>query len=264
MDPESQEARLAAALDEIERLRAGLDDGTASARRDLVANVSHDLRTPLVAMRGYLEVLATRGEQLPAEQRQGYVAIALRQCEQLGRLVDALFELAQLDFKGAALARESFALAELASDVVQKFALAAAEAGVDLASEAAPGLPLVDADLGLIERVLDNLIDNALRHTPAGGAVRITIEAVGNDVRVRVADTGAGIDAADLPHVFDRHWRGSASRRARGAGLGLAIARRIVELHGTTIEVESEPARGTCFTFSLPGERASMRSPQAA
>src|SRR5436190_13612888 len=168
MDPESQEARLAAALDEIERLRAGLDEGAASLRRDLVANVSHDLRTPLVAMRGYLEVLVTRGERLPAEQRQDYLAIALRQCEQLGRLVDSLFELAQLDFRGATLVRERFALAELVSDVVQKFALAAGDAGVELASRAEPGLPLVDADLGLIERVFDNLIDNALQHTPIG------------------------------------------------------------------------------------------------
>jgi signal transduction histidine kinase len=135
---------------------------------------------------------------------------------------------------------------------VQKFALAAAEAGVDLKCEAAPGLPLVDADLGLIERVLDNLIDNALQHTPIGGAVRIAIDALGDGVRVCVADTGAGIAAVDLAHVFDRHWRGGASGRADGAGLGLAIARRIVELHGTTIEVESELARGTCFTFALP------------
>jgi len=261
MDPESQDARLAAALDEIARLRAELDDGTASARRDLVANVSHDLRTPLVAMRGYLEVLATRGDRMPAEQRQGYVAIALRQCEQLGRLVDSLFELARLDYKDATLARERFALAELASDVVQKFALAAAGAGVVLTSEAAPGLPLVDADLGLIERVLDNLIDNALRHTPIGGSVHITIDAAGGDVRVRVADTGAGIAAADLPHVFDRHWRGDAARGTGGAGLGLAIARRIVELHGRTIEVESEPPRGTCFTFALLATRS---APQAA
>lgn len=252
MNPEGHEARLAAALNEIERLRAAVDDGTASAQRDLVANVSHDLRTPLVAMRGYLKVLATRGERLPAEQRQGYVEIALRQCEQLGRLVDSLFELAQLDFKGATLARESFAFAELASDVVQKFAPAAADAGVDLASEAMPGLRHVDADLGLTERVLDNLIDNALQHTPVGGAVRITIESVGDDVRVCVADTGAGIAAADLPHVFDRHWRGGAAKRANGAGLGLAIARRIVELHGSTIVVESALSRGTCFAFTLP------------
>jgi signal transduction histidine kinase len=205
-------------------------------------------------------VLATRGERLPAEQRQGYVAIALRQCEQLGRLVDSLFELAQLDFRGASLVRETFSLAELASDVVQKFALAADDAGVDLASEATPGLPHVDADLGLIERVLDNLIDNALQHTPSGGAVRITIDAADGEVRLRVADSGAGIAAADLAHVFDRHWRGGSVGRATGAGLGLAIARRIVELHGTAIAVESEPGRGTCFTFALPaGTRASAQ-----
>lgn len=223
-------------------------------RSDLIANVSHDLRMPLVAMRGYLELLATRGEQLGAEERQRCVAVALRQCEHLGRLVDELFELARLETPELALARERFAVAELASDVVQKFALIASTQHVELAVVAAGRLPLVDANLGLIERVLDNLIDNALQHTPAGGSVRIALDAAGEgtSVRVRVSDTGSGIAAADLPHVFDRHWRGPASARRVGAGgLGLAIAQRIVELHGGRLDVESELARGTCFTFSL-------------
>ena len=263
MNPDSQEARLAEALNKAERPEAELPDRMASLRRDLVANVSHDLRTPLVAMRGYLEVLATRGERLTAEQRQNYIAIALRQCEQLARLVDSLFELAQLDFKGVTLACESFSLAELASDIAQKFALAAGDAGVTLRSETSPRLPQVHADLGLIERVLDNLIDNALQHTPTGGEVRIAIAAVGDAVRVRVADTGSGISSDDLPHVFERHWRGGKKARESGAGLGLAIARRILELHGRTIEVDSELGRGTCFTFSLPAGAAS-RAPSEA
>ena len=224
-------------------------------RSDLIANVSHDLRMPLVAMRGYLELLATRGEQLDVEERQRCVAVALRQCEHLGRLVDELFELARLDTHDIALARERFALAELASDVVQKFALVAKQQGVDLAALAGERLPLVDADLGLVERVFDNLIDNALQHTPAGGKVRLVLEAA-NDyraVRVRVSDTGAGIAPADLPHVFDRHWRGAASaRRTTAGGLGLAIAKRIVALHGGTLDVESELGRGTSFFFSIP------------
>ena len=229
------------------------DDHEAQLRSDLVANVSHDLRMPLVAMRGYLELLATRSDQLSAEERQRYVAIALRQCEHLGRLVDELLELARLDYKAPPLVRESFAAAELASDVVHKFALAAERQGVDLAAVAAERLPLVDADLGLIERVLDNLIDNALRHTPSGGAVRIVLERAAGGVRVRVSDTGSGIAASDLPHVFDRHWRGAASSRRAGAGgLGLAIAQRILALHGGRVEVESELGRGTCFSFSLP------------
>jgi len=224
-------------------------------RSDLIANVSHDLRMPLVAMRGYLELLATRGEQLGADERRRCVAVALRQCEHLGRLVDELFELARLDGLELAIARERFAIAELASDVVQKFALVADGQRVELVVAADGQLPLVDANLGLIERVLDNLIDNALQHTPAGGSVRIALDAASGNaaVRVRVSDTGSGIAAADLPHVFDRHWRGPASARRAGAGgLGLAIAQRIVALHGGRLEVESDLARGTCFSFSLP------------
>ena len=229
------------------------DDREAQLRGELIANVSHDLRMPLGAMRGYLELLASRAEQLSADERQRYVAIALRQCEQLGRLVDELFELARLDVATTTLVRERFAIAELASDVVQKFALAAEQQEIDLATVAAEPLPLVDADLGLIERVLDNLIDNALQHTPAGGSVRIVLDADARTVRVRVRDTGSGIAAADLPHVFDRHWRGAAAARRAGAGgLGLAIAQRILALHGGRVAVESEPARGTTFSFSLP------------
>jgi len=236
------------------------DDHEAQLRSDLVANVSHDLRMPLVAMRGYLELLASRGEQLPGEERQRYVAIALRQCEHLGRLVDELCELARLDYKAAPLAREPFALAELTSDVVRKFALAAGQQGIDLAAVAGERVPLVVADLGLIERVLDNLIDNALQHTPPGGSVRIVLEGDAHAVRVRVRDTGSGIAAADLPHVFDRHWRGAASARRAGAGgLGLAIAQRILALHGGRVEVESEVARGTTFSFSLPTAATSAR-----
>jgi two-component system OmpR family sensor kinase len=201
----------------------------------------------------YRRVQPRGGQQPAADARRRYVAIALRQCEQLGRLVDELFELARLDVPTTALARERFALAELASDVVQKFALAAEQRQIDLATVAADRLPLVDAELGLIERVLDNLIDNALRHTPPGGAVRMVLDRDDGDVRVRVRDTGAGIAASDLPHVFDRHWRGAASAGGAGpGGLGLAIAQRILALHGGRVEVESELARGSCFSFSLP------------
>jgi signal transduction histidine kinase len=233
------------------------DEHAARPRAELIANVSHDLRMPLVAMRGYLELLATRDGALAADERRSYLAIALRQCEHPGRLVDELFELARLDYQGVTLARERFALGELASDVVRKFALAAERQGVALAATAAERVPLVDADLGLIERVLDNLLDNALQHTPAGGSVRIAVDGDGAGVRVRVSDSGAGIAPEELPHVFERHWRGAAAARRAGAGgLGLAIAQRIVALHGGRVVVESELARGSCFSFSLPAAAA--------
>jgi signal transduction histidine kinase len=231
-----------------------MDPGHEQARRELIADLSHDLRTPLVAMRGYLELLVARGEAMPADERRQHAETALRQCRHLASLVDELFELARLDGKGMALDREPLALAELASDVVQKFALAAATRGVTLDVAAESGLPPVRADLRLIERVLENLVANALRHTPDGGRVELRLGRTPGAVQAEVSDNGSGIPADELPFVFDRHYRGAASRLSDpdGAGLGLAIARRIVELHGGTLRAESEPSRGTCLRFALP------------
>ena len=247
--------RLTTALAEVERLRAEVEAENSYLRRDLIANVSHDLRTPLVSMRGYLEVLTAKGDAVGAAQRAEYLAIAIRQSDHLARLIDELFELAKLDFKGITIERESFSLADLANDVLHKFRLAAAGHDVDLRAEVGALLPPVQADLGLIERVLENLIGNALQHTPAGGSVCLQIEAADDGAdRVAVADTGSGIAAADLPFVFDRYYRSADARRrsAGGAGLGLAITKRILDLHGAAIEVESERGRGTRFSFRLP------------
>jgi signal transduction histidine kinase len=236
---------------EVERLSRELEAENTHLRRDLIANVSHDLRTPLVSMRGYLEVLASKGDVLTAAQQREYLATAVRQSERLSTLIDELFELAKLDFKGVNVVREPFPLAELAADVVAKFALAAERAQVVLAIDAPAGLPFVDADLSLIERVLENLIGNALKHTPAGGRVGVHLSAQGDAVVTRITDTGRGIASADLPFIFDRFYRGQdAQRHGSGAGLGLAIAKRILELHGARIEVTSG-AGGSCFGFAL-------------
>lgn len=222
-------------------------------RRDLVANVSHDLRTPLSALRGHLEVLASRGDTLPAEQRQQYLGVALRQSDHLATLIDELFELAKLDFRGVTLQCEAFSFADLASDVMHKFQLDAQERQVTLVVEAAPGLPWVDADLGLIERVLDNLVGNALRHTPPGGCVSLRAAAESGVVTAQVCDTGCGIAPADLPQIFDRFYRGgNRGDRAGGAGLGLAITKRILDLHGAHVQVDSSAGAGSCFSFALP------------
>jgi predicted ATPase/signal transduction histidine kinase len=235
---------------EVERLGRELEAENTYLRRDLIANVSHDLRTPLVSMRGYLEVLADKGDTLTTAQQHEYLGIAVRQSERLSTLIDELFELAKLDFKGATVAREPFMLAELAADVVAKFALAADRAQVALAIDAPAGLPFVDADLGLIERVLENLIGNALKHTPHGGHVGVHLSAQGDEVLTRITDTGCGIASDDLPFIFDRFYRGHEARRGGGAGLGLAIAKRILDLHGARIDVTSG-AGGSCFSFAL-------------
>jgi predicted ATPase/signal transduction histidine kinase len=250
--------RLSGALAEVERLRQDLEAENSYLRRDLIANVSHDLRTPLVSMRGYLELLVAKGEALPAEQRRQYLGIAVRQSEHLSTLIDELFELAKLDFKGMALNREPFPFGELAADVVQKFELAAQQRGVSLRVQAAARLPFVDADVSLMERVLENLIGNALQHTPAEGRVSVRLCADDERLHAEVADSGSGIADAELPFIFDRYYRGAEGRRSAsgGAGLGLAITKRILELHGTEIAVQRSPAGGTCFTFSLPLYRA--------
>lgn len=251
VEREQAQRQLAAALSRVQQLSADLEAENSYLRRDLIANVSHDLRTPLAAMRGYLDVLASRGDMLSQEQRRQYLGVAVRQSEHMATLIEELFELAKLDFRGVVLQREPFSFCDLASDVMQKFQLDAQARQVTLVVEAPADLPLVDADLSLIERVLDNLIANALRHTPADGRVRVRTWTEGAVLVAQVSDTGCGIAAADLPHVFDRFYRGRG-QRAGGAGLGLAITKRILDLHDASVQVDSAEGRGTCFTFRLP------------
>ncbi len=258
-------APVAAGADELDRLRSTFDHLAARVsqqvnsleevdrlRRELVASVSHDLRTPLAALKGYLETLQLMGESLsPAEQRR-YLEAAARHTERLARLVDGLFELAKLESGLVQPRRERFQLEELAQDVMQPHVLRAQDAGIALRGDLAAGLPAVDADIGLVERVLENLIENALRHTPAGGSVEITVRAVEGDVEVAVSDTGRGIPPEALSHVFERFYRVAGEESGPGMGLGLAIAKRILELHGREIAVASEPGQGTRFAFRLP------------
>jgi len=223
-------------------------------RRELLANVSHDLRTPLASMQGYLETLLLRHGSLPPEEERNYLEIAAKHSERLGKLVGDLFQLTKLEAHDLQAQPEPFPISELAQDVAQKFQLAAQQRGIALGCRFDEGLPPVRADIGMIERVLENLIENALRHTPRGGAVRIEVAAAGQRVGVRVADTGRGIPQEELAGVFERYYRVDRGEFADAghAGLGLAISRRIVELHGGTIRVESALGAGTSFSFDLP------------
>jgi signal transduction histidine kinase len=223
-------------------------------RRDLLANVSHDLRTPLASMRGYLETLLLKEGSLSREEQRNYLEVAAKQSDRLGKLVANLFELTKLDAHEVALNPEPFAIAELLQDVAQKFGLAANERNVRIETSFTASALQVNADIGLIERVLENLIENALRHCPSGAVIRLGLEGSEGRVAVEVTDTGAGIGAEDLPHVFERHYRAerSASGGGGGAGLGLAITKRILDLHGAEIKVQSMLGRGTTFRFELP------------
>jgi signal transduction histidine kinase len=224
-------------------------------RREMVANVSHDLRTPLAHLQGYLETLNLKEESLNADDRREYLAIALQQSERLGRLVSDLFELAKLDALEEPLERERLPVGELVQDVAQKYRLPAGQRGVSLEANLEGGLVWISADVGLMERALENVLDNALRYTPQGGRITISIEPHEDMLQIDVNDTGPGIAASELPHIFDRFHRASPapnSEQSRGAGLGLAIARRAVELHGGNLQCESQLGQGTTFRFELP------------
>jgi signal transduction histidine kinase len=230
---------------------------TDELRRELVANVSHDLRTPLSSLQGYLETVLLKEDRLTPDERRRFLETAGRQAERLGSLVDELFELARLESTEVTPDVEPFPLAELVQDVVQEFQLSASERGVRLAASLPDDLPPVAADIGLIQRVLQNLVENALKHTEHGGSVTVVLAPAGEAVVVRVEDTGCGIPQEDLVRVFDRFYQGAADStedRPR-RGLGLAIVKRILDLHGSAIEAASTVGRGTIFSFSLPAVR---------
>lgn len=247
--------RLGATFDQMaERIVGQLDELKTQdvLRRQLVAQVSHDLRTPLASLHGYLETLRIKADTLSDRERDEYLDIALRHSERLARLVTDLFELAKLDATRAPPRCEPFNPAELVQDVVQKFQLRAQRRGLTLDMEGA-AVPTVSAELGLIERVLENLIENALEHTPAGGRVTVRLRREGGRVLIDVVDTGCGIMPDDLPRVFDRFYQAGNEHRSKGhAGLGLAIAKQILDLHGQPIEAASRPGEGASFRFFLP------------
>jgi two-component system OmpR family sensor kinase len=240
--------------DMAERIRDQLQDlkRQDNLRRELVANVSHDLRTPLAALHGYIETLKLKADSFDDATRNEYLDTAMKHSRRLTRLVEELFELAKLDASETQLHCEPFSLAELVQDIIQKFSLQAEVQRIKLSMQVADGLPFVMADIGLIERVLENLIANALCHTSAEGEVTLILRAVDDDVEIDVQDNGKGIAESELMHIFDRFYRGVNKERSdHHAGLGLAIAQHIVNLHGSEIQVTSAEGTGSRFFFRL-------------
>ena len=225
-------------------------------RRELVANISHDLRTPLASIEGYTETILLRQHLLSEPEREQYLHTILKNTRSLKRLVSELFELSKLEARQTVPRPEPFSVTELVQDVVLKLEPEAQARAIRLEAHWDGTVPFVCADVGLIERVLQNLLDNALRYTPAGGEVHVLVAAPDGRHRVPllVRDTGRGIAAHDLPHVFDRFYRSDQVREKAkdGLGLGLAIARKIITLHNDDLTVASTEGAGTCFTFSLP------------
>ncbi len=222
-------------------------------RRDLIAWVSHDLQTPLASMRAILEALSDGVVEDP-ETVKRYLNTAQRDVRSLSALIDDLFQMAQLDAGGFPLHRAEASLSDLISDTLESFTELAKQQELTLEGNVDSDVDPVRMDTQAIGRVLNNLIGNALRHTSNHGRVSVWVRRTTEGVEVTVSDTGAGIRAEDLPHIFERFYRGEKSRNrgTGGAGLGLAIARGIVQAHGGDIKVESQAGKGTQFTFSIP------------
>jgi signal transduction histidine kinase len=237
---------------QIDRQLADLEEQDAQ-RRKLLANISHDVRTPLTHLQGYLETLLIRGEALAPDERSEYLQIAARRAEQLGRLVSDLFELGKLSAPAETLDKEAFSIAELVQDVAQGFKLVAAGRDIVLDVQTGEAPALVDANLNTIERVLQNLIENAFRHARSGDHIAVTAAERQGVVSISVKDSGPGIAAHELPRIFDRfyHREPGAGSGDTGSGLGLAIAKRGLELHGSELRCESEVGVGTTFSFEL-------------
>ena len=223
-------------------------------RRELVANVSHDLRTPLANLQGYLETLLMKEDSLGKQDRRGYLETAIRHCDRLAKLVSELLELSKLDEYDISAAREPFNLNELVHDVVQQFQLKTKEKQIILSTKSEKDLPFVNADIGLIERALENLIENAVHNTPPGGSICLGLTLRDKDILVQISDTGYGIPEEELSDIFDRFHQLDKGRKSEieHAGLGLAITKKILELHGRSIDVASTRGSGTTFSFQLP------------
>jgi two-component system phosphate regulon sensor histidine kinase PhoR len=220
-------------------------------RHEFISDVSHELRTPLSAMKLMLETVLLADDD--AEARALFLPQIADEVERMIRLVEDLLELARSESGSVPLRRERFDLTEVASNALNTFAQRADALEVELDLDA-PEAVLVDADRGRLIQVAVNLVDNALRHTPAGGKVTVELGRIGDDALLAVRDTGGGIPYADLPRIFERFYvvDRSRSRERGGTGLGLSIARNLVEAHGGTLTAESVYGHGATFTVRVP------------
>ena len=247
-------AAVAAAFNAMADDLAARADALAAAdraRRQLLADVSHELTTPVTAMRGYLETLTMSEFALDDETRARYLAIVGDETARLERLIGDLLDLAKLEGGGGAFVVEEVPLAELFARVAARHERQAADAAVTIARGIEPGAEKVRGDRGRLEQALQNLAANALRYAPRGSSIELRAHPTARGIAITVTDHGAGIAAEHLPHVFDRFYKGDAARtQTGGSGLGLSIVKAIVERHGGTIRVESQPGQ-TVFEICL-------------
>lgn len=227
-------------------------------RRELIANVSHDLRTPLSVIRGYIETLVMK-DDLSQEDKERYLSIVHDSSENLSKLIEQLFEYSKLEAQEISPEKEPFQLTDLIHDIIMKFKVIAENKGVEIDLDTPKDLPMVFADIGLVERAISNLLDNALKYGHEGGKVVIRLgdSDSENAVAITISDDGPGIPASEQSYIFERYKRFDRSKSNRkGAGLGLAIVKKILEIHNQRIKVFSEAGKGASFMFALPAYQA--------
>lgn len=223
-------------------------------RRELLSHLSHDLRTPLASLQGYLETIELKGRSLSDEQYQRYVGIAFKNAHQLKRLVDQIFELAHLEGGQVTVNFEAFPVAELLYDIAAKFAFKVQQKNIRLSIEPQQCQHQIYSDIGKLERVLSNLIENAIRHTAEGGQIILRVsEGEGQKLKLEVVDNGSGISAKELPYVFDARYRASnaVDDKKQHGGLGLAISQKLLNILKSDISVKSEMGQGTTFSINM-------------
>jgi len=246
--------------DRLAEARAQLE-GNEQQRRKLFADVTHELATPLTSIRGYAETLLDPNVKVSGEERTQYVRGLLDESSRLDRLIRDMFELARLEADASQLAREPLDWAALCRNTIERFESRSRKIGLKLVWRGGADEAWIDADGRRIERVLDNLLVNALRYVPEGGTVELGLEPDSDRKRFRltVSDDGPGVPAEELPHVFERFYRGARDPKARdqsGSGLGLAIVKEIVERHGGTVAASVRSPRGLTIAVELPARAA--------
>lgn len=238
-------------IQNISRLR-----NLEEVRREFVANVSHELRTPLAIFHGYLENLIDRPE-LPADELRSVLLVMQKHSGRLNALVEDLLTLTRLESRRDPLQRETTDVAAYFASVATDWTPRCGQKGVTLVTTVTDKVPAVSLDPFRFRQVLDNLLDNALKYTPAEGKITLAAARVLNEVIISVTDTGTGIPPMDLPHIFERFYRSdrARSRELGGTGLGLSIVKHLVLAHGGTVSAESEPGQGTTISLTIPLEQ---------
>lgn len=225
-------------------------------RRELIANVSHDLRTPLAVLKGYIETLQIKRDSLSEAEKNEYLQITHDNVDKLSNLINQLFEYSKLEAEQVTPVKEPFSITELSHDLIAKFRLMAKSKNVSLELDNPQENCMVYADVSLVERALQNLIENAVKYTEPKGKVTLSLHKKGDNVEINITDTGTGIPVNEQPFIFDRYKQVDKSAIKQGHGLGLAIVKKIMELHDTTITVLSKPKKGSSFIFYLPAYRS--------